>query len=498
MTSISDARAEVQRHVAAVIQIVDRGDATRVAAVEGPLWSALLALGRALMVLFFARQSARLRPTRYEHEGKSYEMAGTETVEVGTRFGKVKYAEWIAGVAGQPRAARDRPLARDLGLPGGFTPMVVGTVAHLCAHMAFGAARKLLSSLFGWAPSPRAILRMVDAAGAEARPFLDQAPVPDGDGEVLVIQVDGKGAPAISSREYAKRTQPHGKKPLNRRHGRKAKRREKPAARRAPGKKSKNAKMAAVGILYTLRRDEDGKLDGPINKRVYGTFTSYRDLFVWIADEAKRRGYGTPKLSKVLFIADGAEVLWSLQREFFGDAEVCLDWFHVVEKLWEAGKAVCRGTRRKRKELEAWVGSQKARLRNGRVAEVIAELQARLDSTPVTGPGNKYRREVLSRIANHLAANLHRLDYQRLRKQDLDIGSGAVEGAVRHLVGARLDASGMRWSKGRAEAVLHLRCILLNGLWAPFEEYLMRKEDFRLAAQPIPTETHDAVVKKAA
>ena len=28
------------------------------------------------------------------------------------------------------------------------------------------------------------------------------------------------------------------------------------------------------------------------------------------------------------------------------------------------------------------------------------------------------------------------------------IGSGTVEGAVRHLVGARLDASGMRWGKG--------------------------------------------------
>ncbi|MBK8942897.1 MAG: transposase [Polyangiaceae bacterium] len=33
---------------------------------------------------------------------------------------------------------------------------------------------------------------------------------------------------------------------------------------------------------------------------------------------------------------------WSLQQEFFPDADVCLDWFHVVEKLWKAGKAICR------------------------------------------------------------------------------------------------------------------------------------------------------------
>ena len=48
--------------------------------------------------------------------------------------------------------------------------------------------------------------------------------------------------------------------------------------------------MAAVGVLGALRRGEDGRLDGPVNKRVYATFTTYRALFVWIAEEAKRRG----------------------------------------------------------------------------------------------------------------------------------------------------------------------------------------------------------------
>ena len=256
--------------------------------------------------------------------------------------------------------------------------------------------------------------------------------------------------------------------------------------------------MAAVGVLYTLRRDLDGRLDGPINKRVFATFTTYRDLFVWIAEEARKRGYGTSRFSTVLFIADGAETLWSLQQEFFPDAEVCLDWFHVVEKLWEAGKAICRGTRRERRELESWVTQQKARLRHGQIGQVIAELQSRLHATPVTGPGNKYRREVLSRIVNHLIGNKARLHYDQLRRQDLDIGSGAAEGAVSHLVGARLDASGMRWGKGRAEAVLQLRCILINGMWNQFEDYLAAKPGFRLASQPMPTQTHDAVAKKAA
>ena len=57
------------------------------------------------------------------------------------------------------------------------------------------------------------------------------------------------------------------------------------------------------------------------------------------------------------------------------------------------------------------------------------------------------------------------MQYGRWLKEDLVIASGQVEGAVRHLVGERLDCSGMRWVQGKAEAILHLRCIELNGDW---------------------------------
>jgi len=55
----------------------------------------------------------------------------------------------------------------------------------------------------------------------------------------------------------------------------------------------------------------------------------------------------------------------------------------------------------------------------------------------------------------------------------------------------------MRWSRDRAEAVLHLRCVLINGLWDDFERFLAARH-VRLGAQAVPTRTHDAVLKKAA
>jgi len=492
MTSIPEARAEVHRRVRQLIAIVERDEPQSATEVEIALWTGMLGVGAAMLGLFFSRQAAGWRiGLRYQANGLTYAVEEAEVVEIGTKFGRVAVAQPIGRVVGSPRLRRDLPMSRSLGLPGGFTLPLVTLVAKFTALMAFLPARETLRSLLGWAPAPRSVLRMVDAVGKEARPFLEQATVPEGDTDVLLITVDGKGAPAISKAEHGKRTQPHRKDGIRRR-----KRTGTPKKRRGPGKKSKNAKMAAVGVICTLKHDGEGR-PRPVNKRMYATFTTYRALFVWLKAEAVRRGYGTDKFRKVQFVADGADTLWDLQQEFFPDAEVCLDWVHAVEKLWASGKAINRGSRTKREPLEVWVHGQKALLRHGKLDEVIATLQLALDATAATGPGNKYRREVLEKTINHFTKNRHRMLYHRLRQQGLVISSGLIEGTVRHLVGMRLDGPGMRWGKARAEAVLQLRCVALNGLWSEFEAYLAARDRFRLAAKPVATVTHDAVKKAA-
>jgi len=378
-------------------------------------------------------------------------------------------------------------MSRALRLPGGFTLPLVTLVVKFCAMMAFAPTRQVLRDLLAWAPASRSVLRMIDMAGAEARDFLDQAEVPEGDTETLLILADGKGAPGIKRAEYAKRRQPHRKAENRIRQPKSGS----PKKRRGPGKKSKNAKMAAVGVLCTLKMDKNGH-SRPVNKRMYATFKSYRALFEWLKVEAVRRGYGTRKFQKIEFVADGADTLWTLQQEYFPEAEVCLDWIHAVEKLWACGKAINRGSRTKRGPLEAWVHAQKKLLRHGNLNEVLTTLRAALDGTPMTGPGNKYRREVLENTINHFTKNQSRMRYHELRQQGLVIGSGLIEGTVRHLVGMRLDGPGMRWGKARAEAVLQLRCVLLNGLWTEFESFLASRNSLRLAPQPVPTVTHDA------
>ena len=423
----------------------------------------------------------------YDVAGIAHQVEGTDAVELGTKFGKFSVDQPVGRAVGRRRPRRDFPMARALGVPGGFTLPLVTLVAKFCALMAFRPARETLRDLIGWAPAPRSVLRIVDTIGAAVRGFVDQAAIPKDDTDVLLIMADGKGAPAISSKEAAKRRQPHRKKAG----GRRQKKSGAPKARRAPGKKSKNAKMAAVGVICTLETDDSGTIR-PVNKRIYATFARYRALFVWLKAEAVRRGYGTSKFRKVQFVADGADTLWVLQREFFPDAEVCLDWAHAVEKLWKCGRAIVRGPVTERQPLEAWVHAQRKLLRHGKLSEVLATLQAALDSTPVTGPGNKARRELLDKTIKHFTKNRTRMRYHRLRAQGLVIGSGLVEGTVRHLVGMRLDGPGMRWGRARAESVLKLRCVVLNGQWVEFEAYLARQPSLRLVPKPVPTVTHDA------
>jgi hypothetical protein len=503
MTSIDAAKQEVQARVQEALALAENASPASSAEFELQVWRALLALGRALMTLCFARQASRWTVGQsYTHEGQSFTVTSVSKRAVGTRFGKVALLQPEGRCPDCPRRKRDLPLQRELGLAGGFTLLMVTTMAKLCAQMAFAPARAIAKDFFGWTPSSRAVLRMVDATGEHARPFLEQVPSPVGDGEMLVVTVDAKGARAISRREHRRRTQPHARTDSSTaRHARRHKRQARPKVSSRTRKKSKNAKMAVVGALYTLKRTESGELEGPINKRVFATFVSHRALFEWLVVEARKRGYGTSRIKKVLFVADGAKVLWSLQAEFFPDALQCLDWYHAIEKVWEVAGTLYPGhrhSRQQRYQRKEWVATQKQRLRRGQVHQLIEELETTLAQTPQTGPGNKHRRETLSSVLQYLVNNAERMQYDKLRRQDLDISSGVIEGAVRHLVGIRLDGPGMRWSRDRAESILLLRCIFINGHWDDFVTYLADQPDFCLKAQPVPTRTHDADIKCAA
>ena len=491
-TSIDTCEHAVQRAFAKALADANGASSRSLHAVETSLWTAVLALGRALIALYLARVAARPRPSTYVHDGAKFTLAGTSSTEIGTRFGKVEFTRPVGRRVGWRRAARDLPIDRALGLCGGFSLATVLSVTRLCAQLAFANARTTFAQFCEWSPSQRTTLRMVDAVGAEARPFLEAAAAPADDGEILVIQVDGGGAPHIDLAELLLRQRPHATSSGTARHRRRARRRARQRPRRMKGDKSKNAKVAFVGAIYTLRRSADGTCEGPLHKRLYGTFESHAALFTWLHHEAVKRGYGT---KRTMFLADGAEAIWDQQAIWFPTAEPCIDWVHIVEKLWGAGRCLHpEGSAR----LAAWVAERVRDLRQPSGADKVAStLSAAYASIAKTGPGNKAKRKKLLDVLTHVSKHRHRMRYHALRRDDLDIATGVIEGAIRNLVRVRLDGPGMRWSRGRSEWVLHLRCILLNGQWDQFAAHLAHRGSLQLAAMPTPTRSHDAAKRAA-
>ncbi len=116
MTNIDQLRSEVQATFARVLSTADTAEMQPLSSLEMSLWTQLMALGRALVALNLARQVNRPRLARYEHDGREYDIVGTEPDEVGTRFGKVVFDTLVGRRVGRPRLTRDLPVSRELRL----------------------------------------------------------------------------------------------------------------------------------------------------------------------------------------------------------------------------------------------------------------------------------------------------------------------------------------------------------------------------------------------
>ena len=228
-----------------------------------------------------------------------------------------------------------------------------------------------------------------------------------------------------------------------------------------------------------------------MNKKVWGSFAGRKAAASWARAEATKRGFGPDTAKTVQIVVDGAKGLKDNMEPLFPTAIFTLDVCHVVEKLWELGH---RFHKEGSAALNEWVEELKTLLYGGHAAELVERLRGYLRRVPLQGPGNKGRRQKLESLIGYLEPRLAMMRYAEWIEKDLVIASGQVEGAVRHVVGERLDCAGMRWVQGKAEALLNLRCIELNGDWDKFiawvqmltHERLRQRQRIRiLTDQPI-------------
>ncbi len=400
-----------------------------------------------------AREEARVHPR------------GLETV-----FGEVEVARVGYGADG---VASLHPLDADLNLPPEHYSLEVRRrVAEGAAQASFDEAVQGLRAATGARVGKRQVEELVRRAAADFAAFYeartDYRPAAE-TGPILVLSADGKGVVMRHAdlREATRREA--------------ARARPKMRHRRSRGEKRHAKRIATVAAVYTLAphvRTPEAVLGGlapqhgreppgrprPDRKRVWASLEQEPDAVLREAfREARRRDPDGQK--RWVALVDGnetqLEILHGLFRREGYHPWIVLDFLHVAERVWKAGRDFYPDDSA---ELEAWVTARLLHILRGRAAYVAAGMRR---SATRRGLAEEARAGV-DGCAHYLLKYAPYLRYDQYLAAGLPIGTGVIEGACRHLVKDRMDRTGARWSLQGAEAVLRLRALRSSGDFEPY------------------------------
>jgi hypothetical protein len=214
--------------------------------------------------------------------------------------------------------------------------------------------------------------------------------------------------------------------------------------------------------VYTgtcFRLDHRGQTDGGrpvISERGFvATREGIDSLREQLHAEAMRRGLG--QAAGALVIADGAVWIWRLADDRFPQARQRLDYYHAVQHLAAAGRAIFGEDEA---ALQQWLRPLRRQLKNESSVKVIAHLEEALSLLPAGSA-----RSTLAKEVNYLNEHRERMDYRQGRRRGEPIGSGAVESTCRQTQ-CRFKRPGQYWSSDGDEALLCLEMFWRNDRWA--------------------------------
>jgi hypothetical protein len=154
----------------------------------------------------------------------------------------------------------------------------------------------------------------------------------------------------------------------------------------------------------------------------------------------------------VAALGDGAEWIWEGYAKYLPRRVEILDFYHVSERLGQVATAMHPEDAA---AATKWREGQEQDLQilgPGRLLEQLAAWQ----------PAGAAALEVRRVNLGYFHKQRQRMDYPRYLRDGFPIGSGAVEGACKHLVSDRFRRTGMRWKSPTAEPLLQLRAALLT------------------------------------
>ena len=175
----------------------------------------------------------------------------------------------------------------------------------------------------------------------------------------------------------------------------------------------------------------------------------------------RARAAGIDEHREVVVLGDGAPWIWNLAAEHFPHRVEILDWYHAKEHVGTTARLLYgEGSER----AAQWRQEQLDRLWDDRVDEVIAGLR-------FLGAHQRsaVKHQAVEDLHRYLSTNRARMRYRSFRDAGYQIGSGAAESAIGHVVQQRMKRAGMRWGTSGADAMLALRSLYRSiGAWDAF------------------------------
>jgi len=229
-------------------------------------------------------------------------------------------------------------------------------------------------------------------------------------------------------------------------------------AKQGPGAKKAEGEMVAVGMVYNPIPEDPHRWANPTGRRPpwQARYVASLEGQEAVAEPLLQQAcyVGMGQAQRWIALSDGGTGLEDLLRGLFSRLDaVILDFYHASEHLGDFAKAWCGGDEAAAKETHAaWAH----RLKHEGGAVILGWLEG------LNIQDNPRARPAWENIVTYFRNHHHRMDYPSYRAKGWQIGSGPVESACKTVIGQRMKGSGMRWGHEGADAVCHLRALLLS------------------------------------
>lgn len=222
------------------------------------------------------------------------------------------------------------------------------------------------------------------------------------------------------------------------------------------GKETTEWREIKLGLITTSDdlieyKDASGNNKIKMGKREYicylGKYDEFKKYLLYLYVKNKCYEYDV-----VLIIGDGAKWIKNFKKEFFPNAILILDFYHLSEHVNDFTKSVFDNDKDAKKNAVTICEL----LKQSRTSEAISLIKE-------LGSGKAQKNATA--LEQYINNNIDSIDYAYYISQNYFIGSGAIESGNKLVTQSRVKLAGMRWMQENINNILSLKALEASDKW---------------------------------